>query len=58
MLKFRVNMTSSIQFTENPSDAENVALLIRRTGARATPTRVRVLSLLRTAPVANRCPTA
>jgi Fur family ferric uptake transcriptional regulator len=52
MLKFRVNMTSSIQFTENPSDAENVALLIRRTGARATPTRVRVLSLLRTAPAA------
>ncbi len=37
---------------EQPTDTEGAALLIRRTGARATPARVRVLRLLRSAPTA------
>ncbi|EXI76631.1 MAG TPA: transcriptional repressor [Candidatus Accumulibacter phosphatis] len=37
---------------EQPTEAEGAALLIRRTGARATPARVRVLRLLRSAPAA------
>lgn len=37
---------------EQLTDTEGAALLIRRTGARATPARVRVLRLLRSAPTA------
>jgi Fur family ferric uptake transcriptional regulator len=37
---------------EAPAEAEAAALLIRRTGARATPARVRVLRLLHAAPTA------
>ncbi|MCM8622669.1 MAG: transcriptional repressor [Candidatus Accumulibacter sp.] len=37
---------------ETAVEAETAVLLIRRTGARATPARVRVLQLLRSAPAA------
>ncbi len=45
-------MTAVTPSVERSVETESVALLIRRTGARATPARVRVLQLLQAAPAA------
>ena len=52
VLKFVVMTTVVTPSVEIPVEAESVALLIRRTGARATPARIRVLQLLQAAPAA------
>ena len=52
VLKFAVMMTVLSPSVDSPAEAEAAALLIRRTGARATPARVRVLRLLHAAPAA------
>ncbi|MBL8394496.1 MAG: transcriptional repressor [Candidatus Accumulibacter sp.] len=45
-------MTSVTRASETTAEAATAAMLIRRVGARATPARVRVLWLLRSAPAA------
>ena len=52
VLKLATMMTAVTLSVETPAETESVVLLIRRTGARATPARVRVLQLLRVAPAA------
>jgi Fur family ferric uptake transcriptional regulator len=51
-LKMATMMTAVTPSVETPAETESVVLLIRRTGSRATPARVRVLQLLRVAPAA------
>jgi Fur family ferric uptake transcriptional regulator len=52
VLKCAVMMTTTPLPAESPAEVDSAAVLIRRTGARATPARLHVLRLLRSAPAA------